>query len=36
MLGFHPREAMPKRGLCCRKMTGWLGVRHTPVLRLNG
>ena len=34
-VGFLPRDAMRKRGPCCRKMSVCPSVRHTPVLCLN-
>jgi len=33
---FYSRDAMRKRGLCCRNMSVWMYVCHTPVLCLKG
>ena len=32
---FYPRDAMRKRGLCCRRASVWMSVCHTPVFCLN-
>ena len=33
---FYPRDAMHKRGYCCRRVSVWMSVCHTPVLYRNG